>query len=529
MANEVEIILKAVDRASGEINKVTTAGGKLSAGFKALTGFSLGAAGGMAVAGVALSKIISYTKEAVAQNDAYVTSIVDMARFTGDQTEAMSRLVQVADDVFLSQEALNNAMSIGAKKGLDMSVEGILKLADTYNALGTVQEKNKLLNDNFGRSGLAVGKLLELGSEGIRKNMDAISDSLVVTKQSVETAYAYKQSVDALNDSLDGMSNAIAQGTMPALTGFNQEMADFVESVNESGVVTKVLSGALDIASKALMFWDGVLSGDISKWIIAKEGAKGFTKALEEIPAALAAIEISGSDMMGIVGSLTGIENEYTANVATNNAELLTLMEERAALKRAGYSEESTQIAEIDAKLDANAANAGENAAAHELATQRIILSYAQQVLAADGLTQEEAAALIQQGVDWGIYSETAAAEMNEVITKAGELTTKINNIPTQKTVKIDFSVAPLPNFSTFGYQDDTTADDGPGTATGAMSSGGMTTVGERGPELVDLPRGARVYSNTESKQMASGGVEIDYDRMANAFIQALETSSLVR
>jgi hypothetical protein len=35
---------------------------------------------------------------------------------------------------------------------------------------------------------------------------------------------------------------------------------------------------------------------------------------------------------------------------------------------------------------------------------------------------------------------------------------------------------------------------------------GGLTWVGERGPELVNLPRGSQVYSNQESRNMAAGG-----------------------
>jgi hypothetical protein len=34
---------------------------------------------------------------------------------------------------------------------------------------------------------------------------------------------------------------------------------------------------------------------------------------------------------------------------------------------------------------------------------------------------------------------------------------------------------------------------------------GGLTWVGERGPELVNLPRGSRVYTASESKRMAQG------------------------
>ncbi len=41
---------------------------------------------------------------------------------------------------------------------------------------------------------------------------------------------------------------------------------------------------------------------------------------------------------------------------------------------------------------------------------------------------------------------------------------------------------------------------------TGGVSSGGMAIVGERGPELVNLPTGARVHSNKESNRLVTGG-----------------------
>ncbi len=42
--------------------------------------------------------------------------------------------------------------------------------------------------------------------------------------------------------------------------------------------------------------------------------------------------------------------------------------------------------------------------------------------------------------------------------------------------------------------------------ADGGMVSTPMQIVGERGPELVSLPRGSRVHTNTESKRMSAGG-----------------------
>lgn len=42
--------------------------------------------------------------------------------------------------------------------------------------------------------------------------------------------------------------------------------------------------------------------------------------------------------------------------------------------------------------------------------------------------------------------------------------------------------------------------------ASGGTSAGGMALVGERGPELVNLPPGARVHSNAASRNMGGGG-----------------------
>lgn len=43
--------------------------------------------------------------------------------------------------------------------------------------------------------------------------------------------------------------------------------------------------------------------------------------------------------------------------------------------------------------------------------------------------------------------------------------------------------------------------------ANGGVSAGGLAVVGEKGPELVSLSRGSRVYSNTDSRKMAGGTV----------------------
>lgn len=239
MANTVEIIIKAIDQASGNINKATSGLDKFKAGFQSLTGVSLSAAGGIAAAATAMNKIIDFTKKAVNETVAYVSSIKDMSRLLGMSTEETSRLVQASDDLFLSQESLTTAMLAASRKGIDTSITGLKALSEQYLALNPGIERAKFLMDNFGRSGSQMGKLMEVGAAGIEKAMAAIEDSLVVTNASVVNIENYKRSVDNLSDSWTGFKLTIGNAVVPeldllfrSLTKGTDEVEDFYHKVN---------------------------------------------------------------------------------------------------------------------------------------------------------------------------------------------------------------------------------------------------------------------------------------------------------
>ena len=46
--------------------------------------------------------------------------------------------------------------------------------------------------------------------------------------------------------------------------------------------------------------------------------------------------------------------------------------------------------------------------------------------------------------------------------------------------------------------------------AKGGIAKGGLTLVGERGPELVNLPKGAMVHSNAESRRMGGNTINVN-------------------
>lgn len=221
----VELIIKAVDNASGTLKKVAGESGslggsmgKLNDMFKNATGISLGAVGGYALLGTAIAKVGQFIGQSVQETQAYNLAMVDMARMMGTTTEEASRLVQVADDVRISQEALGTAMKIASKNGVEPTIESMAQLADQYLALAPGVERNQFLLTTFGRSGLEMGKLLEQGGAGVRSMSAAIDSSLIVTKEAGKQAKLYYESIDRLNDAWTAFKINVGNGVIPVLT-----------------------------------------------------------------------------------------------------------------------------------------------------------------------------------------------------------------------------------------------------------------------------------------------------------------------
>lgn len=91
----------------------------------------------------------------------------------------------------------------------------------------------------------------------------------------------------------------------------------------------------------------------------------------------------------------------------------------------------------------------------------------------------------------WAVILAGISDILSSVITKVSSLITKIKEL--NKNTPANNPVSLIGSW--FDKR-----------ATGGVSGGGMTLVGEAGPELVNLPRGSHVYNNKDSKQMASGG-----------------------
>lgn len=112
----------------------------------------------------------------------------------------------------------------------------------------------------------------------------------------------------------------------------------------------------------------------------------------------------------------------------------------------------------------------------------------------------------------WGSWKDTAKDAISDVI---GDLIRLIAINPLKNAIFGGMTgYTPLPTLKFFAGGTD-------------FAPGGMAVVGERGPELVNLPRGSQVFSNAESRRMA-GGSAIHVSVNAEASVSKAEVEDMV-
>jgi hypothetical protein len=456
MATKIGSLFYEIFADSSKLNKgltdSKTAMGQFSDKFKKVTGISIDAAGAFMLAATAVKKFIDYVRSSVDATDAYVSSMTDMSRMTGINIEDMSRLAQAADDLFISQEQLNTALTAAGRKGIDTSIEGLKDLSRQYLSLGTAAEKAKFLTENFGRSGMAMGKLLEVGADGIDAATAAIADNLVVTKEAQQVTYAYKRSVDAVEDSVKGMAYTMGQDAMPILTDFNIVLAYITDQASKADV------NLFKLGTTALT-------------------GLGFNLLSELVSKFADKIMALNPDLLANVEATNGLASA-NSDVYTSYQDLLPTVEQFMDLQ-------------------------GKSADAVEEATRRIVLSLLEERLAADGkLDEKETAYLLSLGEQWGIYSEAAIASSNAVLSEVDALISAFGNIPSQitTTIKTVYKTegSPSKHASTDSYWQD--AMSGP-VIPGANGASGLDMV---------VPPG---YPNDSFLIAASSGENVDIGR----------------
>ncbi len=516
--------------------------------FKRATGLSLGYAGAITTTIAVTQRLIAYTDAAQKKYDAYVSSIVAGSRITRASLEETSRLFQVADDYFVKSEDLEKSLIIARKNNIDVSIEGLQRLSDQYIASGN---DTKFLTDTFGKNGAEMAKLMELSGAKIRAEMDAVSESLVVNAKKVAITFAYKRSLDALNDSQDAFAYNIAIGTMPAITALNSTMATFIEIINDSGVVVNSLNWIITKATGAIMFWGDVFSGEISKIPGIRQELLDLqnqytTLTEEQMAAAQEQMDLNTQlgnlkiIMAGGIGKEIDSYKEKLKELIDKGYEYSGRIAELNALKYL-TPEQKEELEELKANLDKNKEAAKTLALEHEKAMKKMAMDMIIAKVSSDGLTTNEVTNIGKIMVAWGLWDQKTAEVVDSVnginldqadAELSGVLGTLegIMNLPREVkfTVETEYVEKRYTNYVT-GTGPNSAATSGVaqrelmldkdlnGNGIVGAYTGGLVKVGEKGPEIVQLPNNSYVYNNSQTQQMLGGNQVTNYITISGA------------
>jgi hypothetical protein len=199
--------------------------GSLSTGMDKLTGSVKGAGLsamtsviGFATLGGAVLAAGKFVTSSIKDWVAYNEEMRKLGMATGSSTEDLSRLVQAADDVGVSMEAMKTAMRMAAKNGVAPTVENLAKLSDELLKIEDETARAEAMNKIFGRGWSEVAAFVLQGGDAIRAGTAAIEDGLVVTEKSAQAARDYAMAVDGITDAWTSFRNKFASTVLPTIT-----------------------------------------------------------------------------------------------------------------------------------------------------------------------------------------------------------------------------------------------------------------------------------------------------------------------
>ena len=217
MANRVDIDIYANDKTGGTLNNIEGKFSDLEGGFQALTGISLTTAGVIAAIGGGISAAVDYTKDAIEETVKYGDQVATLSRITGTSLEDTSRLIQVAQNMGIEYKDLATGLGNATKKGVDVSIENLLLLADEYKELETPIARAQWLTENFGAAGRDLEPIFAAATESIVADMEEVSDAMVWDAEKQESVDAYKQGMAEVKSAFEEVKIEVGTNLLPTI------------------------------------------------------------------------------------------------------------------------------------------------------------------------------------------------------------------------------------------------------------------------------------------------------------------------
>lgn len=324
-------------------------------------------------------------------------------------------------------------------KELNTEVGGMAKAMGTTYA-GQVA----ILKNNMGELGETVGKALIPYLTDASKALNGLLTIQSYYEGMVKDApkWMSKQGIAYDDYTNRVMDTAIATGD---LTKRQKEMYQLY-SKNDSMINNAWvddMNKKLGIVNETVYKAYGITDDYIEIWRVLPQVVQPAAELTEEeIQKINDATTTLSENLIGQVGMWSDMETSYTETLDGLYGDRTDLETEYQKLKKAGWSEQSEKVKGVLSQMDEVNQKIADEKAAYELKTNTVILGYMQEKLAADGiLTDDEAQWLIEKGVEWGVYADTAVQAYKDASKSADDFLKHRENAEKDKTVHVKYVV----------------------------------------------------------------------------------------
>lgn len=454
------------------------------------------AAGAMA-AGAA---VFTYGVKAVAAFQETALAAGKMADATGLTVEQSSRLMEVAGDLGIEVgtvqgaiQKFNNAIAGGrldefadsivtAKDG---SIDAYESFINTATAIGKIQDPTKraqAAQKAFGKSYGEIAELMTMDADQLRAALDGVSDAKVIDENELRQARQFRDLLDQLKDRLDDVQLTVGERVIPRLLLMGKAVtgiADALDKIPDGGLLFGFDSDAERKALTAIGLYD--------------DAAMAVGEVIDKTTELSDPVAQTGTDLADLDKATTSAANAQRDLAETASA---TGTAFHGMSKEAWDAVDATRAAEDEA---------GDLRDAYD-----------------------DLLGIIDQGEKWDAWREAVwdlsdgagdvAKETREWQRQTADLVMSLDEMPDEQKTKIlaqieEGDVATV-NGILFEWAKGVNVPvrfAGQGSvgfekkAAGGYTRGGLTLVGEQGPEFVEMPQGAYVHTAAQTRQMMTG------------------------
>ncbi|OYZ14335.1 MAG: hypothetical protein B7Y35_11240 [Sphingomonadales bacterium 28-64-96] len=503
--------------------------------FEGIAAFSKGI-GALVTAVVGTSLAVAVRESANAMDD-----LSKAAQKTGTSATELSKLQWAADLSGVAAETLQKALNKlnvaivdvgpGAKGAagalMQMGVtartgtlDAMMKVSDQFARMPDGAQKSALAIKLFGKAGAELIPLLNGGSKGLREAAaEATNLGIVIDGKTARAAEAFNDNLSRMEKVAGGITTQMTAGLVPSLAAFTNEMA---RSASVGGHWIDLGKGIgntmLWIGEKAFIVYEaiaGVVNATLSMKAAAQAlyNGEGFAAAGKIIgdqeratKAGIKAREEAFKRMRADIASFT--PGEVKATATGDFSDLLNSGGKTKKIKAAvdfvspsdeqGWALKALIDAGTPANIDLNNQSLqGIAATLRDLQQQDFSLeiirpaAFEEAERFAEGLSQSLGQALVfGQSIGDALVNSFKAAAAEMVTSGLMDILLGSRGPGGQRSGGIIGSLLGIPGFAN-------------GTN---YAPGGLAMVGERGRELVQLPRGSRVIPNGMTEAMMGGG-----------------------